>query len=71
MLKVQDGIIFFSSGRMTTVYAGVIGLSADCSEVHGGYDDCLSDDLGELTQEEKIELADYMISQWQKFKDNA
>lgn len=65
MFKDQDGTIFFSSGRITSVYAGVIGLSADCSEVHG------NDDLGKLTREEKIELADYMISQWQKFKDDA
>jgi len=71
MFKVENGKLFFSSGRVANAYAGVVGLSANCDDVFGGYDDEINDELGELTQDEKTELADYMIGQWQKFKDNA
>lgn len=70
MFKVENGKIFFSSGRTANAYGNVIGLTIDAKEVLGGYDDHISDDLGEFTQDEREELADYMISRWQKFKDD-
>ena len=71
MIKIENDAVIFSSGKIKGVYAGVIGLTPDCEQVHGGYDDTIHENGDELTKDEKIELADYMIGQWQKFKDNA
>jgi hypothetical protein len=71
MFKVENGELFFSSGKVVKAYAGVIGLSPDCERAYGGYDQDIHEENDELTSDEKIELADYMIGQWQKFKDNA
>lgn len=66
-MEIKGKEIIFSSGRTFYAYAGVIGLSPSL-EVMEGYDDCFG--LGaDLTKEETQELADYMICQWQKFKD--
>ena len=61
----------FNSGKTASANCGIIGLSPEL-EVSDGYDGLFhcydKENACELTKEDKIELADYMINQWQKFK---
>ena len=56
----------FTTGRKETANCHIIGIGPDL-EVSDGYDGGGFD--YSLTREEKIELADYMIALWQKFKE--
>jgi len=65
----------FSSGKTIDCYGAMIGLSPDMT-VGGGYDEPIHfppdhRDGGWLTPAEQIELADYMIGQWQQFRELA
>ncbi len=76
-MKVDDNGITFSSGKQLKVYhGGVIGLSIlyqntgfppDTTYVRTGHNDYI--ELSYLTQEERQELADYMICKWVEFKN--
>jgi len=74
---IKEGIYVFESSRKT-FYAsnGIIGLSPDSNTVYDGYDGELDSPYA-ITQnprykgfskEEKLELADYMIELWNKYK---
>lgn len=65
-MKIEGDDAVFSSGRTTAVY-GVIGLGIDPLEAHIGYDGILFDFEDPPTREERWELAEYMIAQWQKY----
>ena len=58
------------SSRTFSANCGIIGISPSGSLTEG-YDGhiYLSPSTGPITKEERLELADYMISVWEKFKD--
>ena len=64
----EDGFVF-STGKEIYANRGIIGLSEPGKygwEVSEGYDGGI--EIDDLTEGEKIELADYMISLWQRFR---
>jgi hypothetical protein len=80
-MKVEGDKLIFSSGKIGYANCGVVGLSEpdkeDGWQISEGYDggidhegswlgDGISDNA--LTKEECIELADYMIALWARFK---
>lgn len=77
-MRIEGDTVIFSSGRRRDANCGIIGLSPDL-HVTGGYDQGFYTPLQEgmppgdqsnaLTPSERIELADYMIEQWQRFKN--
>lgn len=77
-MKIKNHKAIFSTGRVKTAYSGIIGLAPDLT-VTNGYDsgfyyhreDWMGDDYEEeLTKSECIELADYMIAEWKRFKES-
>lgn len=69
-MEVDRDNLIFSTGKFRYANNGIIGLSEpdeDGWEVTEGYDGGI--DINDLTKEEKVELADYMINLWQRFKD--
>jgi len=69
MIIKRDDVIF-SSGKVVYANRGIIGLSMPGEygwEISEGYDGRI--DIDELSKQERIELADYMITLWQRFKD--
>lgn len=79
-MKIDDNRIVFSSKRFA-IHAGYIGAMYQENgtvEIATGYDQYLIPETGNfdydydnphLTKEERIELADYMIEMWNKFKE--
>ena len=71
---IQGQTIIFSSGRRLRAERGVLGISQRL-EVFQGHSGVLVpsepflDDSDALTNQERIELADYMLERWQAFKD--
>lgn len=60
----SDGIMF-SNGIAMYANHGIVGIDAD-GAISEGYDGGISED--ELTHEQKVELADLMISRWTIFR---
>ena len=58
-----------STGKELSANRGIIGIDP-LLNISEGYDDGIDDDYL-LTKEEKIELAEYMISLWEKYKEKA
>ncbi len=74
MAKIKDQSLIFSTGRRVSAQRGVIGISPSLEvfQGHGGIlipSEPLLDDNDSLTNQECVELADFMIEQWQAFKD--
>jgi hypothetical protein len=84
MKRIRDGhgdpdVYELSSGRRFTANCGVIGLNSswgeheDCWEPTGGFDGCIpcspSREKDPWTAAERVELADYMIALWMKWRD--
>lgn len=78
-MEVKGDNLVFSTGKVKYANCGIIGIDSDL-EITGGYDhafhrpreDWMDDeDFEGLDKVEQIELADYMISLWSKFKDRA
>lgn len=77
MMKIQGDDIIFDSGRHVkdACNRGVIGLGPDFGYITSGWDDAICSierdtfDYKAISQQEKIEIADYMISQWEKVKE--
>ncbi len=75
-MEIKGDTVTFSSGRTRYANRGIIGLSPDLT-VSEGYDGGFQTepyewdepDESDLAKEDRIELADYMIAQWQRFKD--
>ena len=61
--------IVFSTGReVSCEYGGVIGINIDGrASTYVGHDDEMYDN--EFSDEERIELADFMIGLWTKYKN--
>jgi len=72
-MKIEGNYIIFSTGKTRYANGGIIGLAPDM-EVSEGYDgefyngDGWRDEEESLTKAELVELADFMIEQWQKFR---
>lgn len=54
-----------STGTVIEANASIVGIAPNL-EVFGGYDDARVD--LDLTQAERIELADYMIAKWLEYR---
>jgi len=76
-MKVEGDNFIFSSGRTRDANCGIIGLSPGL-EVSEGYDggfysgidgESWRDEAERLTDQDLVELADYMIEQWIKFRE--
>ncbi len=73
MAKIKDQTLIFSTGRRISAQRGVIGISPllEVFQGHGGVlipSEPFLDDNDSLTNQECVELADFMIGQWQAFK---
>ena len=71
-MRVNGERFIFSTGKEVYANNGIIGLCEPGKwgwDVTEGYDGGI--DMDDFTKEEKIELADYMLSLWQRFKDEA
>jgi hypothetical protein len=74
-VTIKGDRVFFASGRTRYANGGVIGVSPDL-EVSDGWDGGFwsvgmedhADDP--LTRQDLEELADYMIGQWDRFKES-
>lgn len=82
-MKIENEYAVFSTGKKIACNCGLIGIN-DKLAIADGYDGGFSCPYGDpnyewskdeeyptqfLTKEETVELADYMIGQWQKLKD--
>ena len=72
MAHIKEQTLIFSTGRRVWALRGVIDISP-ALEVFQGHDGILMPDEAfldnnALTDAECIELADFMIGQWQAFK---
>ena len=75
-MKIDGDTVIFSTGKERSANCGIIGLEPYHLEVTEGYDggfhnDDWWDEPDKLTAAEQIELADYMIELWGKFKEKA
>lgn len=68
MIKNEGEDFYFSTGRVICANKGIIGLNPNL-ETYEGYDAPLFLYGIQLDQQERIELADYMISLWTKYKE--
>lgn len=75
-MKIEGDKVIFSTGKARSANCGIIGLSPEMG-VSEGYDGGFysgpdgeewRDEEEKLTKEELVELADYMIEQWLKFR---
>jgi hypothetical protein len=66
-MKFDDDQVVFSSGKSEYAFSGIIGINS-ALELSYGYDGSLADER--WTKEEAIELADYMIALWTKYKES-
>lgn len=70
-MKIKEDDIILSTGKRLYANYGIIGLSPPHPEygwqLSGGYDCSLEVD-DDLTLSEKIEIADYMIELWKRYK---
>lgn len=73
MKTVGNNLIFETTGRQEYCFSGVIGVGVDDDNtlhITYGLDGMFSfEHNGGLTDEERNELADYMIALWQRYRD--
>lgn len=75
-VEIDNDGIHFSNGKFVEANCGIVGLSRGAEFLSGGYDDGIKteafydDDDDYLKPDEQIALANYMISQWVKFRDS-
>lgn len=68
-MKVSgDSVHFESTGRTEYANNGIIGIGPEADGVSEGYDGGMGR-RDDFTDAERTELADYMIGQWQRFKE--
>lgn len=69
-MKIKDDYLIFSTGKKVYAHAGFVGIKYDNGwRISEGYDGGVYFDE-EMTPAECVELADYMINQWVKFKED-
>lgn len=76
MARIQEQTLIFSTGRRVSALRGVIGISPalEVFQGHNGIlvpNEAFLDDNDALTDVERIELADFMIEQWQAFRKSS
>lgn len=64
----DDAFILKCSGRTICPNRKIIGINPKL-ETFGGYDDALTDFGPPLADDERKELAEYMIGLWKKYAD--
>lgn len=69
-MKVEGDRIMFHSGTIYYANKGIIGLDHNL-QTYEGYDDYLEIESSTFSPEQKLELADYMINLWTKYKEKA
>lgn len=78
-MKIENDKVIFSTGKEKYANCGIIGLSPEMT-ISEGYDGGFhsqreswmdDEDFDGLTKAEQIELAEYMIAAWMKFKERA
>jgi hypothetical protein len=68
MMQIVNDTIIMDDGTKYQANCGIIGIGMDDEfglTLHEGYDGGL-----EVAPRHRAELADYMIAQWQAFKDS-
>ena len=65
--KIIESKVIFESGKETYVNRGIIGINPEL-DISERYDYETGQDEPPFTKEECVELADFMIDLWQKFK---
>jgi hypothetical protein len=73
-MRIDGDDLIFSNGRRVYANFGSIGIGDDLRVCYGGDGGIAAwpgDDMPEyvLTEAERLELADYMIALWTKFRD--
>jgi hypothetical protein len=71
-MRIEKDKLIFESGKIVQPYQGIVGINNrfDITEGYDGYiRDTQLESETELSKEELIELADYMIGLWKRFKD--
>lgn len=66
-MRINNEIAEFSSGITKAIECGIIGINNEF-ELSEGYDAKIRSN--ELSDCDKIELADYMINLWSTFRDS-
>lgn len=70
-IDVDNDALVFTSGRTAYAHRGVVGLTADLAASHG-WDGGIwpyGNDEQNLTKEDLLELADYMVERWMAFRE--
>lgn len=67
MIKNEGEDFYFSTGRVIDANHGIVGINSKL-ETYEGYDAPFPLYGIQLDQQERHELADYMISLWMKYK---
>jgi hypothetical protein len=65
-MQIQNNRIIFLTGKRIYSNNGIIGLSPKL-EVTEGYDGDI--EIEDLTKEERLELAEYMLKKWTEFRN--
>lgn len=65
-MRIEDNYLVFSTGKKYYANGGIIGIDKDL-DLTEGCDNGMNDD--ELTNKEKVELANFMIDLWKKYKN--
>lgn len=71
-MEIIGDDIIFSTGKKVYVNGGIIGIDPEF-DISGGYDQGIYSseaNCEELSKVELIELADFMVLQWQAFKES-
>lgn len=67
MIKKDDSTMILKSGKKIYVNHGLISIDDD-NNIYEGYDGEIDIyDYNELTKDERIEIAEYMIERWKKY----
>ena len=72
-MQIKDDRVIFSTGKILYANCGVIGLGPKADYATEGWDGSFEgqdeeEEENYLTQPERVELADYMIALWGKYK---
>lgn len=67
--ETEEDFKFECSGRVVTANCGIIGIGP-MGSVYDGYDGGMGDSDA-FTTPERVELADYMIERWTRYKVDA
>jgi hypothetical protein len=73
---LDDEVYEFSTGRKAYANRCIVGIRPDTLEISEGYDGSFDaewarDESTEFTKQEKLELADFMLATWRRYKDAA